>query len=53
MTDGELAPGAAIAFVGLGRMGVPMTLRLLAAGYDVRGHDVAVGARREIGRAHV
>ena len=46
MADGELAPGAAIAFVGLGRMGVPMSLRLLSAGYDMRGHDVAAGARR-------
>jgi 3-hydroxyisobutyrate dehydrogenase len=46
MPDGELVPGAAIAFVGLGRMGVPMTLRLLAAGYDVRGHDLAAGAMR-------
>jgi 3-hydroxyisobutyrate dehydrogenase len=41
-----LAAGSSVAFVGLGRMGTPMALRLLAAGYDVRGHDVAVGARR-------
>ena len=43
---GALAPGAAVALVGLGRMGVPMALRLLAAGYDVRGYDVSEGARR-------
>jgi 3-hydroxyisobutyrate dehydrogenase len=45
---GALAPGAAIAFVGLGRMGTPMTRRLLAAGYDVRGWDLDAAARRSL-----
>jgi 3-hydroxyisobutyrate dehydrogenase len=39
-----LVPGTAVAFFGLGRMGTPMTRRLLAAGYDVRGYDVEPGA---------
>jgi len=34
-----------IAFIGLGNMGSPMTTRLLAAGYEVRGFDVAEAAR--------
>jgi 3-hydroxyisobutyrate dehydrogenase len=41
-----LSPGAAVAFVGLGRMGVPLSGRLVAAGYDVRGYDLDAGARR-------
>jgi len=45
MADAALAPGATVAFVGLGRMGLPMSLRLLAAGYEVRGHDVVAPAR--------
>jgi 3-hydroxyisobutyrate dehydrogenase len=40
-----LVPGATIAFFGLGRMGTPMTRRLLAAGYHVRGYDVDAAAR--------
>jgi 3-hydroxyisobutyrate dehydrogenase len=40
-----LAPGAAVAFVGLGRMGLPLSGRLVAAGYDVRGYDFDAGAR--------
>jgi 3-hydroxyisobutyrate dehydrogenase len=31
---------AVIAFVGLGRMGRPMTARLVAAGHEVRGFDL-------------
>ena len=30
-----------IGFVGLGNMGMPMVTRLLAAGYEVTGFDVA------------
>jgi 3-hydroxyisobutyrate dehydrogenase len=41
-----LVPGATVAFFGLGRMGTPMTGRLLAAGYDVRGYDVDSSARQ-------
>src|SRR5262245_9284934 len=40
-----LGPGMTVAFFGLGRMGTPMTRRLLAAGYDVRGYDVDPAAR--------
>jgi 3-hydroxyisobutyrate dehydrogenase len=40
-----LAPGATIGFVGLGHMGLPMTKRLVDAGYDVRGFDVSEQAR--------
>jgi 3-hydroxyisobutyrate dehydrogenase len=35
-----LAPGARIAFIGLGNMGRPMSARAVAAGYAVTGHDV-------------
>lgn len=37
---------ARIAFIGLGNMGSPMTTRLLAAGYEVHGFDVAEAARQ-------
>ena len=40
-----LAPGATVGFVGLGRMGVPMSSRLAAAGYVVRGFDRDEDAR--------
>jgi 3-hydroxyisobutyrate dehydrogenase len=44
-----LAPGAAIAFVGLGRMGRPMAGHLVRAGYDIRAFDVAAAARERFG----
>jgi 3-hydroxyisobutyrate dehydrogenase len=37
-----------VAFIGLGHMGVPMVTRLAAAGYPVRGYDVAEKARAEL-----
>jgi 3-hydroxyisobutyrate dehydrogenase len=40
-----VGPGATIGFVGLGNMGEPMVRRLAAAGYQVRGYDVAEPAR--------
>jgi 3-hydroxyisobutyrate dehydrogenase len=46
-----LSRGTTIAFFGLGRMGTPMTGRLVAAGYDVRGYDVDDGARRRFAGA--
>lgn len=42
-----LTSGTTIAFVGLGRMGTPLSGRLRAAGYDVRGYDSAARARQE------
>jgi 3-hydroxyisobutyrate dehydrogenase len=44
VTD-PLAPGAAIGFVGLGNMGLPMSGLLVDAGYDVRGYDASEEAR--------
>jgi 3-hydroxyisobutyrate dehydrogenase len=41
----RLSSPAVIGFVGLGRMGLPMTTRLAAAGYRVRGLDVSETAR--------
>jgi 3-hydroxyisobutyrate dehydrogenase len=38
-----------IGFVGLGRMGTPMTGRLRAAGYTVLGYDIRPQARKELG----
>ena len=40
-----VAPGATLAFVGLGHMGLPMAGRLADAGYLVRGCDAAEAAR--------
>lgn len=40
-----IVPPAAIAFIGLGTMGVPMAGHLAAKGYDVRGWDVSAAAR--------
>ena len=37
-----------MAFIGLGRMGLPMARRLAAAGYRVRGHDLSEQARAEV-----
>ena len=38
---GGAAPITNVGFVGLGNMGIPMTQRLVAAGYHVRGYDTA------------
>jgi 3-hydroxyisobutyrate dehydrogenase len=35
-----------VGFIGLGNMGIPMTTRLVAAGYQVRGFDTAAEARQ-------
>ena len=48
----EIPVSETIGFIGLGNMGRPMCLRLLAAGYDVVTFDLADEAV-EIGRAHV
>jgi len=39
-------PESVIGFVGLGNMGLPMTRRLVEAGYHVRGFDTSTEARR-------
>lgn len=39
------AAGRHVGFVGLGNMGIPMTKRLVAAGYHVRGFDTSEEAR--------
>jgi 3-hydroxyisobutyrate dehydrogenase len=41
-------PRRAVAFVGLGRMGLPMARRLLEAGFAVRGSDLAAAARHAL-----
>ncbi len=38
-------PAGVVGFVGLGNMGIPMTKRLVAAGYQVRGYDTSADAR--------
>jgi 3-hydroxyisobutyrate dehydrogenase len=45
---GALGAGSRVAFIGLGRMGLPMARNLAAAGYAVRGYDVSPGAREEV-----
>jgi 3-hydroxyisobutyrate dehydrogenase len=54
MTMSELAiePGATVGFVGLGRMGRPMAVRLAGAGYRVLGYDVS-GAAAKAWAEHV
>ncbi|HMD93306.1 MAG TPA: NAD-binding protein [Trebonia sp.] len=42
----EIRPDAGIGFIGLGKMGGPMSLRLAEAGYRVRGYDVSEAALR-------
>jgi len=42
--QGGVAPGEVVGFVGLGNMGIPMTRRLVAAGYQVRGFDTSAEA---------
>jgi len=41
-------PGTVVGFVGLGNMGIPMTRRLVAAGYHVRGFDTSAEAMRNL-----
>lgn len=51
MADADQAlrgDGTTVAFVGLGNMGAPMSRRLAAAGYTVRGYDVDVRARETL-----
>jgi 3-hydroxyisobutyrate dehydrogenase len=43
-----LGPGSTVAFIGLGRMGLPMASRLAAGGYRVRGFDVSAQAREAV-----
>ncbi|HEY9539070.1 MAG TPA: NAD(P)-binding domain-containing protein, partial [Kiloniellaceae bacterium] len=43
---GELAPPAAVGFIGLGQMGTPMAARLVSAGFKVKAYDRAEAARR-------
>ncbi len=42
----EIWSGAAVGFVGLGKMGAPMATRLAEAGYQVQGYDVSEDAAR-------
>lgn len=44
----EVAPGARVGFVGLGRMGRPMLGRLVAAGYRVTGYDADAAVRERV-----
>jgi 3-hydroxyisobutyrate dehydrogenase len=43
-TGADGTAGAVVGFVGLGNMGIPMTRRLVAAGYHVRGFDTSAEA---------
>lgn len=46
-----MSEAAAVGFIGLGRMGVPMVSRLVGAGRDVHAFDVSEDARERAGRA--
>lgn len=52
MTAAPLTPPAAVAFLGLGRMGGPMAGHLLAAGYRVRAFDLSAEALGAFAGAH-
>ena len=41
MADHKIMPPATLGFIGLGKMGLPMAVRLIEAGYAVRGYDPA------------
>lgn len=47
----QILPPSSIAFVGIGKMGLPMAMRLIAAGYDVRAADPSEAARSEFTKA--
>jgi 3-hydroxyisobutyrate dehydrogenase len=46
-----IVPPAAVAVIGLGNMGVPMSLRLIKAGFEVTGFDVSAAARKNFAAA--
>ena len=43
-----LSKSARIAFLGLGKMGLPMVMRLVGAGFDVVGFDLVAAAREAL-----
>lgn len=47
----SIDPPAKVAFLGLGKMGLPMAARLVQAGYPVCGYDTAEEARNALVRA--
>ena len=52
MTSDRLEPPAAVAFIGLGRMGAPMAAHLVAAGFTVRAFDASPAALDAFAAAH-
>jgi 3-hydroxyisobutyrate dehydrogenase len=49
VTDASvIAPPATVGFIGLGQMGKPMTRRLVEAGFQVQGFDLAPEAREAL-----
>ena len=46
-----IVPPAAVGFIGLGQMGLPMTRRLHEAGYRLRACDASAGAREAFAQA--
>lgn len=51
MAQGAISPPAVITMIGLGQMGMPMSRRLIAAGFTVRGADPAEPARAALAAA--
>lgn len=53
MSDGseERSPLRSVAFIGLGNMGAPMSVRLVRAGYAVTGFDLSEDARATLAAA--
>jgi 3-hydroxyisobutyrate dehydrogenase len=47
----RIVPPAAVGFIGLGQMGLPMTRRLYEAGYSLRACDASAAAREAFAQA--
>jgi 3-hydroxyisobutyrate dehydrogenase len=52
MTDNSLESPAAVAFIGLGKMGGPMAAHLAAGGWKVRGFDLSAAALDAFAKAN-
>jgi 3-hydroxyisobutyrate dehydrogenase len=52
MVDNVLEPPAAVAFIGLGKMGAPMAGHLAAGGWMVRGFDLSAAALDAFAKAN-
>ena len=52
MTAAVISPPSTVAFLGLGKMGMPMATHLVTAGWDVRAYDLSGAAQEAFIRAN-